>query len=404
MNDQAVFTLDLGSSKVAILASTLDEAGKLSVQEISSAPNRGVTRGVITDMDLTREAIAEALKGMRGFGIPEAVVVNIGGAQLEGINAQGFHPIVPAGRAITSADVLSVINHSRQVRPEPDREQIAALPREFKVDGERGITKPIGLAGNRLEVVTHIVTAPIANIRNIECVVESAGIKVSDIIPGPLAVGLALLSDQERQDGAAVVDIGASTTSISVFSNGTLLHCQVLPIGSGSVTSDLSKLLRMAPEEADHLKRKHGRAIGLRKEDESTVEVRQIGQSQPRHLHRKVLFEIIESRMRELATLVGQHLEKSGMRGMLPGGVVVTGGGSLLPGTPQLFAQVLGEPNTRLGTPKVEGPASIRASGPEWSVAVGLAAYVLQRQDSGIEPANGFDQWRERIRTFFLKV
>ncbi len=404
MNDQAVFTLDLGSSKVAILASTLDEAGKLSVQEISSAPNRGVTRGVITDMDLTREAIAEALKGMRGFGIPEEVVVNIGGSQLEGINAQGFHPIVPAGRAITSADVLSVINHSRQVRPEPDREQIAALPREFKVDGERGITKPIGLAGNRLEVVTHIVTAPIANIRNIECVVESAGIKVSDIIPGPLAVGLALLSDQERQDGAAVVDIGASTTSISIYSNGTLLHCQVLPIGSGSVTSDLSKLLRMAPEEADHLKRKHGRAIGLRKEDESTVEVRQIGQSQPRHLHRKVLFEIIESRMRELATLVGQHLEKSGMRGMLPGGVVVTGGGSLLPGTPQLFAQVLGEPNTRLGTPKVEGPASIRASGPEWSVAVGLAAYVLQRQDSGIEPANGFDQWRERIRTFFLKV
>ena len=404
MNDQAVFTLDLGSSKVAILASTLDEAGKLSVQEISSAPNRGVTRGVITDMDLTREAIAEALKGMRGFGIPEEVVVNIGGSQLEGINAQGFHPIVPAGRAITSADVLAVINHSRQVRPEPDREQIAALPREFKVDGERGITKPIGLAGNRLEVVTHIVTAPIANIRNIECVVESAGIKVSDIIPGPLAVGLALLSDQERQDGAAVVDIGASTTSISIFSNGTLLHCQVLPIGSGSVTSDLSKLLRMAPEEADHLKRKHGRAIGLRKEDESTVEVRQIGQSQPRHLHRKVLFEIIESRMRELATLVGQHLDKSGMRGMLPGGVVVTGGGSLLPGTPQLFAQVLGEPNTRLGTPKVEGPASIRASGPEWSVAVGLAAYVLQRQDSGIEPANGFDQWRERIRTFFLKV
>lgn len=404
MNDQPVFTLDLGSSKVALLASILDDSGRLAVQEVATAPNRGVTRGVVTDLDQTREAIQEALKGMRGYAAPDEVIVNLGGTQIEGINAQGFHPIVPAGRSITSADVLSVINHSRQVRPEPDREQISAVPREFKVDGERGITKPIGLAGNRLEVVTHIVTAPITNIRNIETVVESAGLKVADIVPNPLLAGLALLSDEERQAGAAVVDIGASTTTLAIFVNGSLAHCQVLPLGSGHITADLSKLLKMTPEEADQLKRKHGRAVTLRDNDESTVEVRQIGQSQPRHLHRRVLFEIIESRMREIAQLVSQHLEKSGLKGMLPAGVVVTGGGSLLPGTPQLFGKVLGEPNTRLGTPKVEGPASIRASGPEWSVAVGLAAYVLQRQDSGIEPANGFDHWKERIRTFFLKV
>ena len=152
------------------------------------------------------------------------------------------------------------------------------------------------------------------------------------------------------------------------------------------------------------MKRKHGRAINLKADDESTVEVRQVGQSQPRHLHRRVLFEIIESRMSEIARMVGQQLDKSGFKGMLTGGVVVTGGGSLLPGTHQLFGAALREPNTRLGTPRVEGPAALRASGPELSVAAGMAAYVLQGQDSGFEPANGLDHWKERIRTFFMKV
>lgn len=404
MTTQPIFTLDLGSSKVALLAATLDDAGRLNVQEAGVAPNRGITRGVITDLDLTREAISEAVSAIRSYGTPEEVVVNLGGTQLEGINSQGFHPIVPAGRTITSADALAVVNHSRQVRPEPDREQIAAIPREFKVDGQSGVSRPIGLSGSRLEVTTHIITAPIANMRNLQTVIEGIGLRVADIVPNPVAAGLGFLSAEDRQNGAAVVDIGASTTTLSIYRGGGLAYCVVLPLGSGSVTADLTKLLKMAPEEADQLKRKHGRAVNVKAGDESTVEVRQIGQSQPRHLHRRVLFEIIESRMSEITRMVAQHLDRSGMKGMLPGGVVVTGGGSLLPGTPQLFGAIMREPNARLGTPKVEGPAALRASGPEWSVAVGMAAYVLQGQDSDIEPANGLDHWKERIRTFFMKV
>ncbi len=404
MKDRPVFSLDLGSSKVALLASSLDEAGQIVVHEVASVPCRGVTRGVVTDLDLTREAIEEAIQTVRPFAIPDEVLVSVGGTHIEGINAQGFHPLVPTGRSVTSADVLAVINHSRQVRPEADREQILALPREFKVDGEKGISRPIGLAGSRLEVLTHIVTAQITHLRNVEKVVESAGLRVAEIVPTTLAAGLALLRPEEQEGGVVVVDIGASTTSLAIFVNGALAHCAVMPLGGGHVTADLSKLLKMTPEEAEGLKRKHGRATGVKKNDESTVEVRQIGQTQPRFLHRRVLYEIIESRMREIATLVAQHVEKSGFKGMLPGGLIVTGGGSLLPGTPQLFGQVLREPNSRLGTPKIEGAAAIRASGPEWSVGVGLAAYALKGQDAGIEPANGFDQWKERIKTFFQKV
>lgn len=405
MNDSVVFALDVGSSKVAVLAASLDAAGRLTAHEVSVAPNRGVARGVIADLDLTREAIEEALKGVRAFGTPDRVVASLGGTHIEGVNTQGFHPISPPGRAINSGDVLAVVNHSRQVRPEADREQVLALPREFKVDQERGIRKPIGLSGSRLEVTTHIVTAQTSQLRNFERVVEAAGLELEGLVPAPLASGLALLTQDERDNGAVVVDIGANTTSIGIFVEGALAYCAVLPVGGAHVTGDLSKLLKMAPEEADQLKRKHGRALAPKREDDSTVEVRQIGQTQTRHLQRRVLFEIIESRMREIAKMVRQNVEKSGYMGTLAGGLVVTGGGSLLPGTPQLFAQILNEPNARLGTPKVEGPAAIRASGPEWSVAVGLAAFALQNQGGEVEPASGFDHWKERIRTFFqLKV
>lgn len=401
MKDPRVYALDLGSSKVALIAASRDEAGRLVVDEAAMVPHRGVTKGAITDLDATHQAIDEALKAFRGFGVPDAVVVNLGGAQTEGINAQGLVPIVPAGRSITGADVLSVINHSRQVRPEPDREQVLALPREFKVDGSSGVQRPIGLSGSRLEVVTHVLTAPVTQLRNLDRVLERTQLRIEQAIPNAVAVGFGLVDAQAREAGTAIIDLGAQTTTVAVTLGGALAFSVVLPIGSGHVTSDLSKLLKMTTEDAESLKRKHGRALRPTKEDESTVDVRQIGQTEPRHLQRKILYEIIESRMREIAVLCAQQIEKSGYKGLLPGGVVITGGGALLPGTAQLFGQALGEAGARLGTPKVEGAAAVKVSGPEWSVAIGLAAFALRDDGLSVEPANGLDVWRERIRAFF---
>lgn len=400
MNDRELFALDLGSSKVAFLASRVNESGEVEVLDITTSPNKGIQRGIVTDLDATASAISEATRGSN-IAPGTEITVSVNGAHLDGLNAQGFVPIVPANRTIHGEDLLQVINHSRQVVPSPDREQIMALPREFRVDGQRGIKRPEGMSGNRLEVVTHLITGQIAHLSNVERAVEMAGFKIGQMVPSAIAAGMAVTSEHERDAGCAIVDIGAGTTSIAIFTNGSPCSIAVLPVGGTSVSSDLAKLLKMAPEEADNLKKEHGRAIKGNIRDDSTVEVRQIGQNHPRHLQRSVLYEIVESRMREIANLVRAQIERSGLYGMLPGGVILTGGSSQLNGTVQLFAEVLHEPNVRQSSPQCGGPAGVRAGSPEFSVAVGLAEYALQATASDVVPAGGIGSWKERIFSLF---
>lgn len=403
--ESPLFTLDIGSSKVALLVSQIDDDGVLQALDVTVVPNKGVQRGVVTDLEATASAISDAMSSCRQFGQPTEVTVNVNGSHIEGSNAQGFVPIIPKNRSINSEDVLHVINHSRQVVPTPDREQLMALPREYRVDGQRGVKRPIGMSGNRLEVMTHIVTGQIAAIHNIERAVEMAGYRVSQMVASPFAAGLALLTDEERETGCAVVDLGAGTTSVSVFTQGTLAATACIPLGGATISGDLAKLLKMTPEEAEKLKKSHGRAVAGKLKEDSTVEVRQIGQNEPRHMQRKVLYEIIECRAREIAEFVRDQVERSGLRNMLPGGIVITGGGSHLPGIPQLFAQVLKESNVRVASPTVEGPAGPRSGNPELSGMVGLALYAWQMSSDEVQPASGFDHWKERIFSFFqLKV
>jgi cell division protein FtsA len=402
MND-LVLGLDLGSSHVAMCILGLQGNGRLTVEAASSVPARGIQKGVITHIEDAASCIRECRQELGANDFTEAVV-GISGPHLEGMSSKGYVPIIPIGRTITSGDVLQVVNHSRQIGHSPEREQILSVPREFMIDGVRGITRPVGLSGSRLEVVTHVITGQISHLNNVQKVVEMAGLEVAQLVPSSVAVGMGLLRQEEMEVGAAVIDIGAHTTAISVYFGGAVAYTANLAIGSHHVTNDIMMLLKTSPEDAESLKKRRGGAIQGKKKDESTVEIRQIGQIEMRHLHRHVLIEIIESRMREIATMAKQHIQRSGYMGLLPGGILVTGGGSLLPGTPQLFAQVLGDANVRLGTPDVDGPAGIRVSGPEWSACLGLGAYALSSGEE-VSPASGFAHWTERIKTFFqLKV
>ncbi len=397
-----VTVLDLGSTKAVCLAAEPDGAGGLEVRGLAVADCKGLRRGIVNDLEETASAIETVVRRVQketGEEI-QGLVVSIGGTHVEGINAQGFVPIYPKSRAIQREDVLQVINHSRQLMLQPDREQIQAMPREFRIDGQRGIKHPIGMNGSKLEVVTYIVTGQTTHIQNIEKAVGMAGKRIEHMVLQPLGSGLGVLTEEEMELGVAVVDIGGGTTDVGVFSGGSIAYSATIPVAGLLVTSDLSKLLKTTPEEAERLKLECGNTNPKAVSDTESVSVMQLGQTQLRPLQRRVLVEIIESRMRELAMMVKQQIEKSGMVGMLPGGIVLTGGGSLLPGADKLFSDILKLGRVRIGEPSIQGPHSSTLNQAGMATVVGLAQFAVQFADDELAPAES-GNWKERIRTIW---
>ncbi len=396
MKNDLVTVLDLGSTKVVCLAATPEGPDGMKIQAVASTPCKGVRRGVIADIDETANAIDAVLRRVQTDLGQEigGVIVGISGPHIEGLNAQGFKPIVPKSRLITHQDVLEVINHSRALVLPPDREQIQAMPREFRVDGQRDVRKPIGMNGGKLEVITYIVTGQSSAVQNVEKAVARTGKRVDQMVLKPLASGIGVLTPEELELGTIVVDIGGGTTDMAIFSNGSITYSACLPIGATHVTGDISKLLKTSPEEAERLKLEYGNAMSRLVNDRDSVDVQQIGQPVARPLQRRVLCEIVESRMRELAVMVRQQVEKSNLAGTLPGGMVLTGGGAQLPGTDKLFDEVLKHLRVRVAEPDLGDRFE---SQPGLGTAVGLARFGIQCQDD-ITPATGPGGWKERVR------
>lgn len=405
MSGSMATVLDLGDTKVVCLAAELDRYQDLNVLALSSVECKGLKKGVITDIDRVAEAIRDAVKNVEDSTGRRAgpLVVSISGAHLEGVETKGMIPIVPAGRAITREDVLQVISHSRQNLLPPDREQIQTLPREFSVDDKSGVTLPIGQHGRQLTVTNTMITGQLTAVKTLERAVELAGQSVSSIVHAGLASGFGVLNQDERKTGAAVIDIGGGTTDVAVFAGGGLVHIASIPIGGQLVTKDIGSLLRTSPEEAERLKDHFGHAIPDSVDDEESVSVLQVGQATMRPMQRRVLCEIIESRMRELALYINGHLEKAG-RGAkaAKNNIVLTGGGSLLPGVPELFSGILGV-KVRLGGDFEIDPAKVtgkRLPGQSLSTALGLARFELQREGTDLAPAvpQAASEWRAKVR------
>ena len=390
MNGVAV--LDLGSSRALCAVFKPGENGATDIVAHAGSPCRGLRRGIPTDLEETAMAIDNAVREVqRSTGEEiERLIVNVSGVHLEGLNGQGYKPIVPRGRHITYQDVMEVVTHSRSLVLPPDREQVQAVPREFRVDGLRDVKRPIGMGGGTLEAVTFIVTGSVAAVQNVERATSMTGRSVEGLVAGPLAAGLGVLSTEEIENGAAVVDLGAGTTNVGVFTEGSVASIACLPVGASLVTSDVSKLLKTSPEEAERLKIAYAVASAKGLSERETVEVTQLGQTLARPLQRKVLCEIVESRLRETAIMVGQHIERSGMVGMLPGGVVLTGGGSKLAGIDRLFEEELPHVKVRIAPP-VEGGSA---------VALGMARWTLHC-DEELLPASGARGIKGSVRTLF---
>lgn len=406
MSTEFVTVLDVGSTKVVCLVARRNEQDAVEAVAMAQTECKGLRRGVVSDLDATAHAINEVVRKVESAvgGEVGPLVVGVGGSHLEGVNAQGFVPIVPSTRSINSDDVLQVINHSRQLMMPPDREQVQAIPREFRVNGQRGVAKPIGMTGSKLEVMTYIVTGHSPHISNLERAIQMANRKADVLVLMPLASGLGVLSKQDLELGCVVVDIGGGTTDVAVFTGGSIAYHACLPVGGQLVSSDLSNLLKTAPDEAERLKLRFGSAVASVVPEGDGVDVTQLGQEVSRPMQRRVFCEIVESRMRELAVMVRQQIEKSGHSGMLPGGIILTGGGSQLPATDQLFESIIPHVRVRKGVPKVEGQVRHSLSRPEMATVVGLARYALDRDDEDLGTVTGDSALRQKVRALWSMI
>lgn len=405
MKTDPIIVLDPGSSVVRAAAFRASETG-LETLGAAQAESRGIRRGVVIDASAASDSIDAALKRVHQSAAIEisSVIVGIGGPSVHTANSQGYLPIFPRGRTITREDALQVINHSRQVGVPTGYEQLQAFPKEFVIDGEAGVTAPIGRTGGSLEVMTHIVAAEAGYLENMERAVALAGKHVEQMVLRSLASGLAVLSREEMDRGVAVADIGGGTAEVAVFQEGSIVHSGSVPVGGQLVASDLAKLLKVSPEEAERLKLHHGACIADLALEEETVDVLQLGHTHPRSMHRRVLCEIIESRMRELALMVRQEIGRSGRFGNLPAGLLLTGGSSLMPGTAALFEEVMPGIRVRTGEPRLSGPKAEIVNNAAMAACAGLALFIERSYDDELSPVSGAGDWKDRIRTFWSLV
>lgn len=390
--------LDLGSSKIVALVAEPDDEGGVSIVGLETAPCKGLKKGAIVDLEETArtiDALARKLGAKLGRELTD-FVVSAAGPHVEGTNAQGFKEIIPRNRTITHQDVMEVIQHSRSILLAPDREQIQAIPREFRIDNQRNILRPVGMTGGKLEVVTYLVSNQTAQVQNVQRALNLTGKNLEQLVLGPLASGIAVLTPEELEMGTAVLDFGAGKTDMAIFSQGSLAYSCSIPIGSALITSDISKLLKTSPEEAERLKVESGCALAGSVSEQEIVEVRQLGQPMARPMQKRVLAEIIESRVREMTGMVKGQLEKSGFQGLLPGGFVLTGGGAQLDKCDALLRSTVGAYPVRKGAPEIGGESDTFGYG----VAVGMAQFVIQISEE-LEPVDGAQTWQDRVKSLW---
>ena len=391
-----VTVVDIGSTKVVAIAAEIGENQNIEIHGMVTVDCRGVKKGAIVDLESASRSVDAALRHLaQDIGKDEITEITliISGPQIEGSSVQGFKPIIPKNRAITNQDVMEVVNHSKSGIFPPDRVLIQTIPREFRVDEVRSVAKPVGKSGAKLEVISYMVTGLSNHVKNFEEAVKMTGREVDQFIFGPLASGLGVLGQSDLDKGTVVVDMGATTTDVSIFVNGAMAYAACIPVGGSNVTNDLSQLLNCDFDEAERLKIGYGSAFAEGISDKEAIEVHQLGQPTARPMQRKVLCEIIESRMKEVAKLIRQTVEKSGYGGVLEAGVILTGGATQLPRSKELFAAAMNgmavrviEPNIKNGKPQI-GLAA----------AIGGTSFLLQTSED-LSPISKSDSWQDRAK------
>lgn len=402
--------MDLGTQKVAVVIAESDEAGQISITGVGEAPSEGLRKGVVVNIDRTVQAIQDAMVGaerMAGTRVDQ-VVVSIGGAHLQSQTSRGVVAVTGPNHEISSSDVARAIEAAKAVSVASDRQIIHVLPRAFTVDGQDGVKEAEGMTGRRLEVETHIVTGAQTFVQNVIKCVHAAGLDVEDVVCQGLASGEGVLTDNEIDLGVCLLDIGAGTTDVVVYNEGSALHLGVLPVGGNHVTNDIAIGLRTSLDDAENLKINYGHTLPEVIPREERIDIHQAGAERPVATPRRYLAEIIGPRMREIFQLARQQVRRSGYDGLLPAGVVVTGGGARLMGTTDA-AEAVFDAGVRLGLPAGVGGLADRAGAPSFSTGVGLVKWGgavtprIEEVQEDREPAlsGAFQRTARWFRDFF---
>ncbi|MEL6769786.1 MAG: cell division protein FtsA [Bacteroidota bacterium] len=379
MNERIVVGVDIGTTKVVALVASADAHDRINILGVGWAPSDGLNRGVVVNIDKTVAAVQQAVQDaerMAGVEV-RSVLVGIAGDHIQSFQGKSIITTASGDGEITQADIDRLLDDARNVSIPADRKILHVIPQEFVVDGQDGVIDPVGMSGVRVEAKVHIISGLVTAAKNIYRCIEKAGYEVADIVLEPLASSHAVLHDDEKEVGVALVDIGGGTTDIAVFEDTTIRHTAVVAIAGNKVTDDLHKGLGILRDQAETLKRDHGVAVVDRVDFDDEITIPGIGGRPAKAILKSTLAQIIQPRLEEILEIVDIELKRHYPR-RLSSGVVLTGGGSLIPHTAELASEIL-DMEARIGTPLgLAGGLVQEVSDPQYSTAVGLVLYGLK--------------------------
>ncbi len=409
MDTPIIVGIDVGTTKICSLVARIEGDDQLRILGVGIESSRGLNKGTIVDLNAASMAIARSIeKAERTSGLEiDSALVSLAGSHVEAINSKGVVGV--SGRTISEDDVIRALDAARAVTIPHNREVIHVIQRGFTVDGQEGIRMPIGMHGYRLEVEAHIITASAATVENLRQAVNSAGVTVSQFVLNPLASAEIVLSETERDMGVVVCDIGGGTTDMAIYIDGDVWHTMVLGVGGNHVTSDIAHGLRLPVPQAEETKLQHGHAYKTDIGDGEYFLVRPFGSEGPVQVKRNDLAHIIEARVEEIFSLILQEVKRSGYDGLLPAGLVLTGGVSALPGIRKLASKVM---NLPVKIAKPEGLIGMvdQLNSPAYSTSVGLLrwAMLMSELDTVYHPSRSLNlggvDTLDKVKSFMRRL
>ncbi len=412
MDDSIVVGIDVGTVKTCTLVGREEPPGQIRILGVGIEPSQGIKKGVVVDLGAAAQAIAHSIdKAERTSGLEiDSALVSLAGSNVSSVNSRGVVGI--SGRVISPDDISRAVDAARAVAIPHNREIIHVIQRGFDVDGQEGIRMPIGMHGYRLEVETHIITASAASVENLRQCVAQAGVNVSQFVLNPLASAEVILTETERQMGVVVCDLGGGTTDMAIYIDGDVWHTAVLAIGGNHISSDIAHGLRLPMSQAEEIKLEHGVALNTEVDANEFFNIRPFGEQESVQISRQELAQIIEARVEEIFSMVVQEIKRSGYDGLLPAGMVLTGGTSSLPGIRNLASYVVGVP-VRIAKPENLIGMTDRLDSPAFSTSVGLLKWAtlfseitpqLGRQRLSTVPRSYSNRYMDKMMTFLKRL
>jgi cell division protein FtsA len=374
--ERHIVALDIGSTKTCALVGEQDDDGSVKFSALGAAESKGWRKGQIVNLDLAVSSIRRAVEEAETIvGVPvESAMIGVAGSHVRGVNSQGGITLGSRPRDVQREDVRRAIEAARGVTLPEDREVLHVLPQEFFLDKQDNIRDAIGMVGQRLEANVHIVTASSMATQNIVTAVNRAGVRVDDTVLEPFASAEACLTQDERELGICLLDIGGGTTELIGYAGGVVRHTAAIPVGGDHFTNDLAVGLRTPIPEAEKIKREHASAFREMVTGDQAIEIASVGDRPPRTVFARMLTDIVEPRAQEFLMLIRDELRRGGLESQIPAGIVFTGGGAHLRGLPELAERVFNLP-VRVAAPRGLAHMSEEVSQPEYSTAVGLVLY-----------------------------